>query len=331
MADRLALRLLHNLGAERAHNLSVRLSQAAGAVPPLGWMVERRWGVPEHPVTVFGVTFRNRIGIAAGFDKDAIALRGLGRLGIGHVEVGTVTPEPQQGNARPRVFRLSPDHSVINRMGFPSRGAEFVAQRLRRGAADTVVGINLGKARSTDLEDAAADYLKLVDRMAPLADYLTINVSSPNTPGLRELQRGTRLEELLSAIAARRGTVPVLAKLSPDLDDDELDDALEAVANSGIDGVVATNTTLRRDGLSSPLAAEDGGLSGAALTKMSTRMVSEISRRTGGSLPIIAAGGVASGTDAASKLDAGADLVQVYTGLVFRGPALLRELVAATK
>lgn len=316
---------------ERAHNLTVRLSQAAGAVTPLGWAAQRRWGVPADPVTIFGITFRNRIGIAAGFDKDAIALRGLGRLGVGHVEVGTVTPEPQRGNERPRVFRLTPDESIINRMGFPSRGADFVAKRLRGSRVDAVVGVNLGKQRSTDLDAATADYLGLVDRFAPLADFLTINVSSPNTPGLRDLQRGPRLAELLGAIAARRGTVPVLAKLSPDLDDDQLDQALEAVMGSGIDGVVATNTTLRRDGLSSPVAAETGGLSGAALAKMSTRMVSEIARRTGGGLPIIAAGGVSSGADAAAKIDAGADLVQVYTGLVYHGPGLLRELVAATK
>ncbi len=316
---------------ERSHNLTVRLSQAAGAVPPLGWAVKHRWGVPADPVTLFGVNFRNRIGIAAGFDKDAIALRGLGRLGVGHVEVGTVTPEPQRGNERPRVFRLPQDESVINRMGFPSRGADFVAKRLRDSSVDTVVGVNLGKQRSTDLDEAAADYLLLVDRFAPLADFLTINVSSPNTPGLRELQRGPRLAELLGAIAERRGSVPVLAKLSPDLDDDQLDQALEAVMGSGIDGVVATNTTLRRDGLSSPLATEPGGLSGAALTKMSTRMVSEITRRTGSRLPIIASGGIVSGADAASKIDAGADLVQAYTGLVYQGPGLLRELVAATK
>ncbi|MEE8331048.1 MAG: quinone-dependent dihydroorotate dehydrogenase [Acidimicrobiia bacterium] len=331
MADRLALGVLRRMDPERSHNLTVRLSQAAGAVPPLGWAVQHRWGVPADPVTLFGVNFRNRIGIAAGFDKDAIALRGLGRLGIGHVEVGTVTPEPQRGNERPRVFRLPQDESVINRMGFPSRGADFVAKRLRDSSVATVVGVNLGKQRSTDLDEAAADYLLLVDRFAPLADFLTINVSSPNTPGLRELQRGPRLAELLSAIVDRRGSVPVLVKLSPDLDDDQLDQALEAVMGSGIDGVVATNTTLRRDGLSSPLATEPGGLSGAALTKMSTRMVSEIARRTGGRLPIIAAGGVVSGADAASKIDAGADLVQAYTGLVYQGPGLLRELVAATK
>lgn len=331
MADRLTIGVLHRLDPERAHNLTVRLSQAAGALTPLGWAVQRRWGAPADPITLFGINFRNRIGIAAGFDKDAIALRGLGRLGVGHVEVGTVTPEPQRGNDRPRVFRLPQDESIINRMGFPSRGAEFVAKRLRDSPVDTAVGVNLGKQRSTDLDAAAADYLGLVDRFAPLADFLTINVSSPNTPGLRDLQRGPRLAELLGAIATRRGTVPVLAKLSPDLDDDQLDQALEAVMGSGIDGVVATNTTLRRDGLSSPLATETGGLSGAALTKMSTRMVSEIARRTGGRLPIIAAGGVSSGADAAAKIDAGADLVQVYTGLVYHGPGLLRELVAATK
>lgn len=324
-------RLLRHLDAERAHELTVRLSQAAGAVPPMGWLANRLWGVaPQEPVTVMGLTFANRIGIAAGFDKDAIALRGLARLGVGHVEVGTVTLHPQQGNDRPRVFRLPEDGSIINRMGFPSRGADFVARRLGRPVA-TVVGVNLGKGRSTPLSDATADYVALVKRFAPLADYLTINVSSPNTPGLRDLQDRHHLGELLGAVAAARRQVPVLAKLSPDLDDAQLDDALEAVVGSGVDGVVATNTTVRRHGVTSTLAGEQGGLSGARLTERATRLVSEISSRTGGSLPIIASGGVMSGDDAAAKIDAGAHLVQAYSGLVFRGPRLLRELAAATQ
>lgn len=324
-------RVLRRLDAERAHELTVQLSRAAGAIPPLGWLTTRLWGVaPQEPVTIMGITFANRIGIAAGFDKDAIALRGLAGLGVGHVEVGTVTLHPQAGNERPRVFRLPEDSSIINRMGFPSRGAEFVARRLERPVA-TVVGVNLGKGRRTPLSAAGADYVALVKRLAPLADYLTINVSSPNTPGLRDLQDRDSLSELLGAVAAARSGTPILAKLSPDLDDAELDDALEAVIGSGIDGVVATNTTTRRDGLASTRAGERGGLSGAGLTKISTRMVSEISTRTGGSLPLIATGGVMSGDDAAAKIAAGADLVQVYSGLVYRGPRLLRELVAATR
>jgi dihydroorotate dehydrogenase len=324
-------RLLRHLDPERAHELTVRLSQAAGAVPPMGWLVKRLWGVAaQEPVTVMGISFANRLGIAAGFDKDALALRGLSRLGVGHVEVGTVTPLPQRGNDRPRVFRLPEDSSIINRMGFPSRGADFVARRLRRPVA-TRVGVNLGKARGTPLPDATADYVALVERFAPLADYLTINVSSPNTPGLRDLQHGDHLGELLGAVAAARGAVPVLAKLSPDLDDAQLDDALAAVVGSGIEGVVATNTTTRRSGLTSSRAGEPGGLSGAGLTKISTRLVSEIRSRSGGSLAIIASGGVMNGADAAAKIDAGADLVQAYSGLVYRGPGLLRELATATR
>ena len=310
--------------------MAVRLAQAAGVFPPLGWVVGRRWGVgPATPVTLMGLTFANRVGIAAGFDKDALALRGLARLGIGHVEVGTVTPEPQEGNPKPRLFRLTEDLSVINRMGFPSRGAGFVADRLRRDSS-TIVGVNIGKARSTPNDEAIADYVTLVERLAPLADYLAINVSSPNTPGLRDLQRGKALAELLTTVASKRGAVPVVAKLSPDLDDAGLDEALEAIVNSGIDGVVAANTTLGRDGLTSHHAQQEGGLSGAGLTGVARGMVAEIRHRLGDGMPIIGVGGIMNAGDATAMLDAGADLVQVYTGLVYRGPGLLRELVAAT-
>jgi dihydroorotate dehydrogenase len=323
--------ILHRLDPERAHAAAVRLAQLAGAVPPIGWGARALWGIADQaPVTIMGLTFRNRIGIAAGFDKDAMAIRGLAHLGVGHVEVGTVTPRPQAGNERPRVFRLAEDRSVINRMGFPSRGPDFVADRLRRHPR-TVVGVNVGKARDTPLAEAATDYVALTTRFAGVADYLAINVSSPNTPGLRRLQRGDALQELLSAVMAHRHTTPVVAKLSPDLDDAALDDALAAITTAGVDGVIATNTTIGRSGLVSPHRAQDGGLSGAALTEAATRIVAEIRRRAGDGLPIIAAGGVMSVDDALAKMSAGADLIQVYTGLVFRGPRLLRELAIATQ
>lgn len=324
------LAALHRIDPERAHRVTVRAAQAAGALRTVGWLAARRWAVPvTPPVKVMGIEFANRVGIAAGFDKDAIAVAGLSRLGVGHVEVGTVTPEPQPGNPKPRVFRLTEDRSIINRMGFPSRGADYVAARLERLEAKTVIGVNLGKGASTTLDRAVADYELLTERFAPLADYLAINVSSPNTPGLRDLQQAKVLTELLGAVSARRGDVPVAAKLSPDLVDEALDDALEAVVAAGIDGVIVTNTTVRRPGLRSTHAAEAGGLSGAALTERAAEFVSAVRRRT--TLPIIAAGGIMSGADAAARIAAGADLIQTYTGLVYRGPGLLRELVSATQ
>jgi len=328
--------VLSRLDPERVHDATLRLLQAVGAIPPLGWAARALWGLPETPVEVLGLRFGNRIGIAAGFDKDGLGWRGLARLGVGHIEVGTVTPLPQSGNPRPRIFRLGEDRALINRMGFPGRGAAAVAARLQTARPrQTVLGVNIGKARDTPLEEAEADYLALLDVFTPMADYLAVNVSSPNTPGLRTLQSGERLGDLLSTLTARRDSLsprrPLLVKLAPDLDDTALDRALEAALGAGIDGVVAANTTLDRPGLRSAQGAESGGLSGAPLTARSLAMVAAIVSRTAGALPVIACGGVMTPEDARARLDAGAALVQVYTGMVYRGPRLLRELAAATR
>jgi len=328
--------VLSRLDPERVHDTTLRLLQVAGAVPPLGWVARARWGLPPDPVKVLGLRFSNRIGIAAGFDKNGRGWRGLARLGVGHVEVGTVTPLPQSGNPRPRIFRLVEDRALINRMGFPGWGAEAVAARLGPvRPPDTILGVNIGKARDTPLDEAERDYLALLDTFVPLADYIAVNVSSPNTPGLYTLQSGERLGDLLGTLTARRDTLsprrPLLVKLSPDLDDAALDQALAAAMGAGIDGVIAANTTLDRPELRSAPAAETGGLSGAPLTERALAMVTAVVSRTGGALPIVACGGVMTPDDVRARLDAGAALVQVYTGMVYRGPRLLRELAAATR
>ncbi len=339
MSYRLLRALLFSLPPERAHGLALSLLRVAHAVPPVRWLLRRAYGVRSTPAPVraFGITFPNRVGLAAGYDKDGAGWRGLACLGFGHLELGTVTPAPQPGNPTPRVFRLPERHALINRMGFPSGGADLLARRLAGPRPPgVVVGVNLGKQKSTPLEEAGQDYLALLDRFAPLCDYLTVNVSSPNTPGLRELQSRDYLEGLLAPLVRRRDElqselerrVPVLVKLAPDLDDAQLDDAMEAALGAGVDGIIATNTTISRDAVQDhPVASETGGLSGAPLTSMSTAIIHKIVRRAAGELPVVGAGGIMAPDDARQKMDAGAVLVQVYTGLIYRGPSLVRELV----
>ncbi|MCL4562690.1 MAG: quinone-dependent dihydroorotate dehydrogenase, partial [Chloroflexi bacterium] len=261
---------------------------------------------------------------------------GLGLLGFGHVEVGTVTPRPQPGNPRPRIFRLVEEQGVINRMGFPNQGAEAVLPRLkspRRGGL--VLGVNIGKNKDTPLEAACEDYLDLLRQFAPVADYLTINVSSPNTQGLRLLQTRAALYGLLPPLAAEREhlrrelgkPLPLLVKLAPDLSPVELDGALQAVLDTGMDGVVLSNTTIKRDHVDSPVQKETGGLSGAPLKERSTEMIRQVSYRTCGKLPIVANGGIMSPEDAREKMEAGASLVQLYSGLIYRGPGLVRQIL----
>ena len=327
--------LLFRLDPERAHDLTIRALRIAGAFSPLRWLLSRIFTAPNQtPVNVFGLTFPNAVGLAAGYDKDGLAWRGLACLGFGHIEVGTVTPRPQAGNPKPRIFRIPAEGAVINRMGFPSKGAEFVHQRLNVKTfkrENVILGVNIGKNKDTPNEEAAKDYLYLLERFAPLVDYLAVNVSSPNTIGLRRLQARDYLESLLAALVEKRSTLdaqpPVLVKLAPDLSDAELDDALDAIVSTGIDGVIATNTTVSRAGLKSPIGQETGGLSGAPLRQRSTAMIATIHQRTGGKLPIIGVGGIMSVEDARAKLDAGAVLVQIYTGMIYRGPGLAGEIV----
>jgi dihydroorotate dehydrogenase len=328
--------LLFRLDPEQAHGLTLGLLRLAGALPPVRAILRLGFDAPQTPVQAFGLTFSNPIGLAAGYDKDGLGWRGLACLGFGHIEVGTVTPRPQPGNPRPRLVRLPEQRAIINRMGFPGQGAELVARRLRRARPPgLVLGVNLGKNKDTPLETAYEDYLALMEVFAPLADYLAINVSSPNTVGLRRLQARWALEALIAPLMRLRQELvdrlarplPLLVKLAPDLTEAELDDALAAILAAGVDGVIATNTTLSRPGLSSPLAAEAGGLSGAPLGELSLAMIRRIHAQTGGRLPIIGVGGVMTAADARARLDAGATLVQVYTGLVYAGPGLVKSIL----
>ncbi len=331
---------LFKLEPETAHAVSLAAIARAGTIAPIRAALAAAFCVPDaEPVEAFGLRFSNRVGLAAGYDKDGEGWRGLATLGFGHVEIGTVTPLPQPGNPKPRVFRLVDRRSVINRMGFPGRGAAYVADQLRKpGPPGLVLGVNIGKQKATPLEDAARDYEQLMEVFAPLADYLAVNISSPNTPGLRQLQDPAFLGALLGRLADKQSDladgsgirVPVLVKLAPDLDADQVRTAVDVIVESGLDGIIATNTTISRDAVGGhPLAGEEGGLSGAALSEMSTRIVAAIAGHLDGALPIIGVGGIMSPEDARAKLDAGATLVQLYTGLIYEGPGLVKNILKA--
>lgn len=332
---------IFRLAPEQAHTVTLALLRIAGA-SAVGRRLTAALFAPRPagpPVRAFGLTFANPIGLAAGYDKDGLGWRGLAALGFGHLELGTVTPRPQPGNPAPRIFRLVEDRAVINRMGFPSRGADFLANRLTGPRPPAVIlGVNIGKNKDTPLERAHEDYLALLRRFAALADYLAINISSPNTPGLRQLQGANALAGLLAALAAERARqahalgrpIPLLVKLAPDLTDAELDAALDALIQAGVDGVILANTTLRREGLRSARAGETGGLSGAPLRQLNTALIRRAVRLSAGRLPIIASGGAMTPDDCREKLEAGATLVQLYTGLIYEGPGLVRRACAAT-
>ena len=320
-----ALRALgFRLDPERAHRWALRGVRAARVVP------RRHSRAGARPVEAFGLSFRNPVGLAAGYDKDATAWRALAHLGFGHIEIGTVTPRPQPGNQRPRVHRLEADRALVNRMGFPSRGMDAVASRLtRERPGGVVVGVSIGPNADTPDERRVDDYLALIDRFAPVADYLAVNVSSPNTPGLRDLEH--MLDDLLNPLVARRDEwsarldrrLPLLVKLSPDLD--ALETTVAVSAAEGADGVIVGNTTVQRPGVDD---APPGGLSGAPLGPLA---IDRLRRALRGDLPVIASGGVMTPADVLARLDAGAALVQLYTGLVYEGPRLLRRSLKALR
>jgi dihydroorotate dehydrogenase len=331
--------LLFRLEPERAHRLTLQLLAYAGAIPALRSGLRRIFSFenPGLKVQAFGLEFANPVGLAAGYDKDGRAIYGLACLGFGHLELGTVTLEPQQGNPRPRVFRLAEDHALINRMGFPNQGVAQLLKRLQSRPRDIVLGINIGKSAGTPIQEASREYIRLMELVYESADYLAINVSSPNTIGLRELQGRRYLEGLLRDLSNTRERLvaesgenrPVLVKLAPDLDNSELEQALEVIKATGMDGVIVSNTTTARDGLSSASKDETGGMSGLPLSRRSTEMIRQVRSITEGGLAIIGVGGVFGPKEANEKLNAGASLVQVYTGLVYRGPGLVRQILAA--
>ncbi|MFN2274039.1 MAG: quinone-dependent dihydroorotate dehydrogenase [Anaerolineales bacterium] len=330
--------LLFQLDPERVHKLTLTALEIAGAIPGMGGWLRGIYAGPPRPVSVLGLNFSNPLGLAAGYDKDGRALEGLSCLGFGHLEVGTVTPEPQAGNPRPRIFRLPADQALINRMGFPNAGSKALRERLQRFSGRSIIlGVNIGKGMETPLEEAASDYVRLFDDFYDLADYLAVNVSSPNTVGLRRLQGRASLHQLLEALAGARQVKmdsggryrPLLVKLAPDLSPGELEDALEEITAHGFDGVIVANTTIARGDLLDPHRMEGGGLSGAPLRARTTDMIRDVHRLTSGSLPIIGVGGVFRVEDVKEKLDAGASLVQLYTGLVYRGPGLVKSILEA--
>lgn len=320
--------ILHAMDAEQAHHLTLKALKIAPA------RQSRKVDVALAQ-TVFGLSFPNPIGMAAGFDKNAEVLDGLLGVGFGFVEAGTVTPKPQEGNPKPRVFRDPASRSVINRMGFPGGGAELFLKNYRdfrsTGRNKTgIIGINIGKNKDTS--EALNDYAALIKIFAPMADYLTVNISSPNTPGLRDLQKRENLLPLLEGMKEIRAQVsakatPLLVKLAPDLHDADRAEIARTVMDAGIDGLVLSNTTLDRpDSLPADFRAQTGGLSGPHVRDKSTRIIADFYRLTEGKLPIIGVGGISGGMDAYTKIRAGASLVQVYTALVYQGPALVKNI-----
>ena len=328
-----------SMDPEKAHERGFKAIRALRAVP-----VVRR-AAPKAPRTVMGVEFPNAFGLAAGFDKNARAVTGLLALGFGHVEVGTVTARPQPGNPKPRLFRLVEDKAIVNRMGFNNDGAAVVAARLHRlrrtSGSDAVIGVNIGKTKAAEPADAIADYVESARLLAPYASYLVVNVSSPNTPGLRDLQAVDELRPLLAAVKevcerAHGGRVPLVVKIAPDLADADIDAVADLALELGLDGISATNTTIARpDSLLTPRpaveAAGAGGLSGPVLAGRSKEVLIRLRQRVGDRLAIISVGGVTTPHDVRERLEAGADLVQGYTGFIYEGPLWPSRLAAASK
>jgi dihydroorotate dehydrogenase len=336
---RLARAPLFNLAPETAHGVVTRGLDAALATRAARAASRAILEVDDPALRIrqWGIEFPNPVGLAAGFDKSGESLNALPALGFGFVEIGTVTAEPQPGNPRPRLFRLPVDGALLNRMGFNNPGAAAVARTLSRTDVEPILGINLGKSKVTPLEEAAEDYLRSLDLLLQHARYLVVNVSSPNTPGLRSLQETEPLKALLRAVVGRareratgRSAVPVLVKLAPDLSDAQAEQAVDIAVQEGIAGIIAVNTTVERAGLRTRADEVDrmglGGISGAPLRKRALEMVGRIHKQTGGSIPLIGVGGIFNAEDAWNRIRAGACLLQVYTGFIYQGPTIARDI-----
>jgi dihydroorotate dehydrogenase len=331
----LARQLLFKLSPEASHDLSIDLIGAGGRLGINGLFNK---APVKLTTTVMGLEFPNPVGLAAGLDKNGAAIDGFSQLGFGFVEIGTVTPLPQPGNPKPRIFRLPHAEGIINRMGFNNLGVDHLVSRVQAAKYDGILGINIGKNFSTPVERAVDDYLICLDKVYAHASYVTVNVSSPNTPGLRSLQFGDSLKQLLEALKTRQQAltqthgkhVPLAIKIAPDMSDEETALVAAALIESGMDAVIATNTTLSRQGVEGlPHADEAGGLSGSPVREQSTHIVKVLAAELAGRLPIIAAGGITEGKHAAEKIAAGASLVQIYSGFIYKGPALIRQSVDA--
>lgn len=327
--------LLFKLSPETSHDLSLDLIGAAGRLGLAGVLCKQP---AQLPVTVMGLEFPNPVGLAAGLDKNGAAIDGFAQLGFGFVEIGTVTPRPQPGNPKPRLFRLPEAQGIINRMGFNNKGVDHLLANVKAARYKGILGINIGKNFDTPVERAVDDYLIGLEKVYAHASYVTVNVSSPNTPGLRSLQFGDSLKQLLEALHLRQESltaehgrrVPLAIKIAPDMSDEEIALVAQALLDAEMDAVIATNTTLSREGVEGlQYADEAGGLSGAPVREKSTHTVRVLAEALSGRLPIIAAGGITEGQHAAEKLAAGASLVQIYSGFIYRGPELIREAVDA--
>lgn len=326
--------LLFSLDPETAHDMTI------AALARGGGLLNRAWpsAPPCTPRSVMGLTFPNPVGLAAGLDKNGAAIDGMAALGFGFVEVGTVTPRPQPGNAKPRIFRLPEANALINRMGFNNDGVDALIENVKRASYRGILGINIGKNFNTPIESAADDYLICLRKVYPHASYVTVNISSPNTQNLRALQGADELDALLGALKAEQAKlaeqhgkyVPLALKIAPDLEDAQIAAIAERLMRHRIDAVIATNTTLSREGVDQlPHGNETGGLSGAPVREKATTVIRKLASHLQGALPIIGVGGILNGIDAREKLDAGASLVQIYTGMIYRGPELVTECIRA--
>lgn len=321
--------------AETIHEMTIKALKNTGTTPLRALYCQN---VPRKPVTVMGIEFPNPIGLAAGLDKNGECIPAFGAMGFGFVEVGTVTPRPQPGNEKPRIFRLPQANAVINRMGFNNKGVDYLVDQVRKAQFKGVLGINIGKNKDTPEENAKDDYIHCMQKVYNFASYITINISSPNTPGLRSLQYGEALNELLSALKTEQTVlaekygkyVPIAVKIAPDLTEPEVESIAECLIANNIDGVIATNTTLSREGVEGLEHSEEmGGLSGAPVKEKSTEVIKLLAKALDNKLPIIGVGGISNGADAKEKIEAGAQLVQVYTGFIYQGPDLIKDVVNA--
>jgi len=330
-------KVLFQFDAETIHELTIKGLKSTGSTP-LNALYKQC--VNNKPVTVMGIDFPNSLGLAAGLDKNGECINAFAAMGFGFIEVGTVTPRPQPGNPKPRIFRLPEANAVINRMGFNNKGVDYLVSQVRAAKFSGVLGINIGKNKDTAEENAKDDYVHCMQKVYDFATYITINISSPNTPGLRSLQYGDALNELLSALKTEQAQlakqynkyVPIAVKIAPDLTEDEVVSIAQSLIDNNIDGVIATNTTLSREGVEGlEHGDEQGGLSGAPVKDKSTTVISILAKALDNKLPIIGVGGIASSHDANEKLVAGASLVQVYTGFIYQGPPLVKEIVNGFK
>jgi dihydroorotate dehydrogenase len=321
---------------ETIHHFTFKTLKILGSIPGVLSLIKSIYSISDKQLerTLFGITFKNPVGLAAGFDKDAILIDELAVFGFGFIEIGTLTPKPQPGNDKPRLFRLPEDQAIINRMGFNNHGVDAAVEKLRMRKSNVIVGGNIGKNKVTPNEEAFEDYNKCFEALYPYVDYFVVNVSSPNTPNLRALQEKEPLKKLLSEVKAlslaKEKPKPVLLKIAPDLNSDQLNDVVEILKETNTDGVIATNTTISREGLISDTqkvtAIGAGGLSGKPLATRATEVISYLRSKLGPDFPIIGVGGILSAQDAVDKLNAGADLIQIYTGFIYEGPALIKSI-----